>query len=59
MRCGCRFVLTDTAKTFELTLSFVSSMLADDYQRLSRPVYRVVLELKPLTSIASVLIFNI
>ena len=45
------FVLRDTAASFQLTLSFVSSMLADDYDRLSRPTYRVVLDLLPLKSV--------
>jgi len=46
------FKLRDTGMNFELTVAFVSSMLANDYERLSRPVYRVVLELLPLKQLA-------
>ena len=42
------FKLRDAAMSFELTVTFVSSMLANDYERLSRPVYRVALALRPL-----------
>jgi hypothetical protein len=49
--------LRDSARSFELTLSFVSSMLADDYERLSRPVYRVELSLLPLKSVGEALVY--
>lgn len=42
------FKLRDAGMSFELTVAFVSSMLANDYERLSRPVYRVVLDLVQL-----------
>ena len=35
------FRLRDAAKTFTLELTFLSSSFADDYARLSRPVYTV------------------
>ena len=41
-----RFVLADSARTFLLNVSFVSSMFAEDYARLSRPVYFVDLSIQ-------------
>ena len=51
------FKLRDAASSFDLTLRFVSSMIATDYARLSRPVYRVALELQPLKSIGEAQVY--
>jgi hypothetical protein len=42
------FELQDAAATFSLNVSFISSMFADDYARLSRPVYTLDLAVRPL-----------
>ena len=42
------FTLQDQAGSFELVVSFVSTMFAQDYARLSRPVYMLDLSIKML-----------